>query len=174
MKTVETFKGFKGQRVMVQSLELDETQLLAGEILEYDARGWPMYVVRITDPEGYLDPVTVNMDQGPYTDSGSYRIVTLCEDQPVMRGYVLRFYTRATTSAGKTIVNTRELHVVRTLDMQAVDTKPIYLEVERIMKVMENCGAPYEFFSINGGAPVPQFTDEEAANQKHAAQVLEG
>jgi hypothetical protein len=59
-----------GARVQVWDNELDEA--LTGTVVSYDPEGWPQVVVNI-DGSGPL----ICMEQGPFTDSGRFRIVAV-------------------------------------------------------------------------------------------------
>lgn len=61
-----------GARVRVWDNELDDTR--DGTLTEYHPEGWPLYIVTL-DATEWEPERKVRMDQGPYTDSGRFRVV---------------------------------------------------------------------------------------------------
>ena len=77
-----------GSQLLVWDNELDDT--IPGTLVEYDPRGWPMFVVDVVHeypapcgergygPDGTVCETTrVQMAQGAYTDNGRFRVVEI-------------------------------------------------------------------------------------------------
>ncbi len=66
-----------GARVHVWDDELDQVRF--GRVEHYDSAGFPLIIVRLyaIDVNNVQPEQVITMQQGPYTDSGRYRIVAV-------------------------------------------------------------------------------------------------